>query len=212
VHPGEDWTLVYLKTVTEADATGDVARIYEEEIERYGFVMEATRVWTTRPEMLHLWEEFYATVRSRLSLSARDWKLITLVAAKHVPSTYCSLVYGRSLVDDLGSPDQIMAVSGDYHNAGLSDRDVAMLEYAEQITRDASQVTEADIAKLRDAGFSDEEIYDIAMCASLRNFMSRFYDALGATPDADLREMDTPFRDALTVGRRLPDAATGRSA
>jgi uncharacterized peroxidase-related enzyme len=195
---------MHLKAIEEHAADGDIARIYEDERARLGLVMEATRVWTTRPEMLPAWEHFYGIVRGGLSISERDWKLITLVAAKHVPSTYCSLVYGRSLVDDLGSAEDVIAVSGDYHDAGLDARDVAMLEYAEQITIDTSKVGAQHIAALRANSFSDRQIFDIALCASLRSFMSRFYDALGATPDEDLRRIPEPLRGALTVGRPLP--------
>ena len=46
------------------------------------------------------------------------------------------------------------------------DQQVEMLAYAEQISRNASQITEADIQRLRDGGFTDVSIADIALAAA----------------------------------------------
>jgi uncharacterized peroxidase-related enzyme len=193
----------FLKTTTEEDATGDIAEIYAKESQQRGYVMDATKVMTTRPEILPAWEEFYSLVRGRFTLTSREWKLITLIAAKQIRSTYCSVVYGKALVDQLGSAEQVLEIQQDYHHAGLSERDVAMLEYAEKVCNDAPAVTQADIDRLRQHDFSDQQIFDIAFCASLRNFMSRFYDAVGASPDEEFRALDPSFRQPLTVGRPL---------
>jgi alkylhydroperoxidase family enzyme len=96
----------------------------------------------------------------------------------------------------------VLAVQRDFRNAGLPEREVAMLAYAEKIARNAAEVGEADIAALREAGFSDLEICDIAVCASFRCFVSRFFDAVGADPDAVYLDPDPEFREAMTVGKR----------
>lgn len=80
-------------------------------------------------------------------------------------------------------------------------RDVAMLEYAEKVTVAASKIEQADVDRLREHGFSDAQISDIALCAAWRNFISRFFDAVGAMPDDEYRALDPSFRDALCVGR-----------
>lgn len=77
-----------------------------------------------------------------------------------------------------------------------------MLAYAEQITRDASKFTEADKERLRAVGFSDLTIADVALAASFRNFLSRNFDAVGATVEPDVLDADPAIRDEMTVGRR----------
>jgi uncharacterized peroxidase-related enzyme len=192
---------MYLQTIAEDEATGKVAEIYREQKANFGFLMEADQCWTTRPDLLPLFEEFFGQVKAGFSLGTREWRLITLIAAKHVPSTYCSYVYGRLLAGDLGSKDAVIAIHRDFRNAGLSDNEVAMLAYAEKIAKDASQVSKADIGHLRSAGFTDQQICDIALCASLRCFMSRFYDAVGASPEPMFFDSDAQFRTAMTVGK-----------
>ena len=79
-----------MRSSGEGEATGRVAEIYGAQRSRLGFVMEATRCFTVRPDLLPLYTDFSDGVRSGFSLNPRDWRLITLTAAKHVPSTYCS--------------------------------------------------------------------------------------------------------------------------
>ena len=193
---------MFLKTIDEEEATGRVAEIYAAHRSNLGFVMSATACWTARPDLLPIWEDFFAQVKAKFSLSPRDWRMITFIAAQHVPSTYCSMVYGKQLLDDLGSKDRVLSLQRDFRTAGLSERDVAMLGFAETVAKDASRVTERDIETLRAAGFTDVQISDIALCASLRCFMARFFDATGAGPEAAFIDEDGDFRDALTIGRK----------
>jgi uncharacterized peroxidase-related enzyme len=196
--------MTFLKTVSEDEATGDIAEIYRQQREASGYIPDSTRVLTTRPDLLVAYRQFVAAIQRGFSLPMRDWRLITFVAATHVPSTYCSLAYGKNLLSDLDSADDVLAVQRDFHQAGLSERDVAMLEYAEKVTLAASTITQADIDRLRAHGFSDINISDIALCAAWRNFISRFFDAVGATPDDEYRALDPAFRDPLVVGRPFP--------
>ena len=81
-----------------------------------------------------------------------------------------------------------------------------MLAYAEKIATEAHRVTQADIDRLRAAGFSDRNICDIALCASFRCFISKFVDATGAIPEPAFVDADENFRAAMTVGRPLSRA------
>lgn len=194
---------MYLKTIGEDEATGRIAEIYQAQKTQNGFVMSAWRCWTARPDLLPIYQEFSDKVRAGFSLSPRDWRLITLIAAKHVPSTYCSHVYSKQLIADLGSKEAVLAAQRDFRSAGLSERDEAMLSYAETISKDASRVTEEDIGRLRSAGFTDVQICDIALCAAFRSFVSRFFDAVGAGPEAAFIDKDADFRSAMTVGKAI---------
>lgn len=192
---------MFLQTIVESDATGRVADIYDAQKAQLGFVMAAAKCFTTRPDLLPIYTEFSDKLRSGFSLGAREWRLITLIAAKQIPSTYCSHVYGKQLIGDLGSKDAVLAVHRDFRSAGLPDRDVEMLAYAEKIAKDASRVGQDDIDRLRAGGFTDRQICDIAVCAAFRCFVSRFFDAVGAGPEAAFIDGDEEFRAAMTVGK-----------
>lgn len=192
---------MYLQTIAETAAEGRIAEIYQAQKAQMGFVMTALRCFTTRPDLLPVYNDFVDGVKAGFSLGPRGWRLITLIAAQRAKSTYCSFVFGRQLIADLGSKEAVIALLRDYRNAGLTEREVEMLAYADQVASDASQVTPAHIDRLRAVGFTDVEISDIALCAAFRCFISRFFDATGAGPEAAFIDDDAVFRNALTVGR-----------
>jgi uncharacterized peroxidase-related enzyme len=194
---------MFLKTVGEEEATGRIAELYQAQRAQNGFVMSAMQCWTARPDLLPIYQEFSDKIRAGFSLSPRDWRLITLIAAKHVPSSYCSHVYGKQLIADLGSKESVLAVQRDFRSSGLSERDVEMLSYAETISKDASRITQEHIERLRSVGFTDVQICDIALCAAFRCFVSRFFDAVGAGPEPAFVDTDAVFRSAMTVGKAI---------
>lgn len=192
---------MYLQTIPEDKATGRVAEIYDAQKAQFGFVMATAKSFTPRPDLLPLYTDFSDKIRSGFSLGLREWRLITLIAAKHVPSTYCSYVYSKQLIGDLGSREAVISVQRDFRSAGLSDKDVEMLAYAEKIAKDASRISQRDIDRLRAVGFTDQQICDIALCAAFRCFVSRFFDAVGAGPEAVYIDSDQEFRTTMTVGK-----------
>ncbi|MBL0370931.1 alkylhydroperoxidase [Rhizobium sp. KVB221] len=194
---------MFLQNVEENEGTGRVGEIYRKQLDAQRFVMEATKCFTTRPDLLPIYTDFNDAIRAGFSLGMREWRLITFIAARDIPSTYCSHVYGKQLIADLGSTEAVLAVQRDFRNAGLSVADVEMLAYAEKITRAASSVEQGDIDRLRAVGFTDQQISDIALCASFRSFVSRFFDAVGAGPEAHYLSGDAAFRAAMTVGKAI---------
>lgn len=67
----------------------------------------------------------------------------------------------------------------DYAQAPLSPADRAMLDYAAKLTRSPADVTRQDVQALRDAGFDDRSILDIAQITAYFAFVNRTADGLG---------------------------------
>jgi uncharacterized peroxidase-related enzyme len=191
---------MYLATVSDEEATGEIAEVYAAERAGTGTVMNATRALSARPDMLAPVDRLLNQLRAGFSLGLAAFRMITLVVAKHVPSSYCSHVYFRGLTRFVDR-EQALAIQADHRNAGLSERDVVMLDYAEQIAIDASRIGPADIERLRSVGFSDLNIADIAYAASFRCFLSRYFDAVGATAEQQFLDEDPAVRSQLAVGK-----------
>ena len=70
-----------------------------------------------------------------------------------------------------------------FRSLPLTDQDRVMLEYAEQITKDATRITPEFHDRLRAVGFDDRGILQITLIASWFNYINRVADALGVGRD-----------------------------
>jgi alkylhydroperoxidase family enzyme len=77
----------------------------------------------------------------------------------------------------------VEALSRDFRAVPMPAQDRVMLEYVEQITRDATRISPEDHGKLRDVGFDDRGILQITLIASWFNYINRVADALGVGRD-----------------------------
>lgn len=58
-----------------------------------------------------------------------------------------------------------------------------MMDFAVKLSTDSVNMSEADSQILRDVGFNDREIVDIALAAAARNYLSRILQALAVDID-----------------------------
>ena len=73
----------------------------------------------------------------------------------------------------------VEALQADFRSVPLSDQDRVMLEYVEQLTKDATRISSAFHARLRAVGFDDRGILQITLIASWFNYINRVADSLG---------------------------------
>ena len=71
----------------------------------------------------------------------------------------------------------------DWRSLDLPENEQAMLEYVEKITLVASTITREDVEHLRQVGWDDRSVLDIALVASHYNFRCRMADSLGVDLD-----------------------------
>ncbi|MBI2192243.1 MAG: carboxymuconolactone decarboxylase family protein [Planctomycetes bacterium] len=81
------------------------------------------------------------------------------------------------------SGETVAKLKGDWRSAGLAEKTRVMLDYAVEVTRDATRIGDPAFARLRKAGCSDEEILEATVVAAFFNFMDRVADALGVEVD-----------------------------
>ncbi len=65
-----------------------------------------------------------------------------------------------------------------------------MLTYVEKLTQTPGDVEEADIIALREVGFSDRDILDIATVTAYYAYVNRIADGLGVTLETWLEQVD----------------------
>ena len=185
-----------LQTIPENEATGLVAELYADDVRDQGFVASHTKALALNPEAIVAWEGLIKAIAG--PMDKRRYELITLAAARGAQSKHCLLAHGRKTLRYIDEP-QLTAVALDYHDADLTEAEVAMMSFAERVSVDAAGMTDADSQRLRDHGFSDREIVDIALAAAARNFYSRAVQALAVDVDAT-PDLSEGLRDALVHG------------
>ena len=95
----------------------------------------------------------------------------------------------------------MVQLATNWREANVTERDRAMLAFAEKMTLDAASMTEGDVRALRAAGFSDEQVLDVTVLTAYRNFITRVADALGCELRGELRGGDPRIEAALTTGK-----------
>ncbi|GAA0708737.1 peroxidase-related enzyme [Dactylosporangium roseum] len=192
----------YLDLPDEAEADAGAARHFAADRARFGHVMNYTRVFALRPDVLDAWAQLNRAIKA--GMDDRRYELATLAAARRLRSSYCALAHGTLLRDRYFDPATLRRVALDHHDAGLDPVDVAVMDFAEKVAGDPTGVTAADVEALRRHGLTDTEILDVALTAAGRCFFSTVLDAVGVEPDADYRStLEPELREALTVGRAI---------
>ncbi|HEX7896914.1 MAG TPA: carboxymuconolactone decarboxylase family protein [Planctomycetota bacterium] len=120
------------------------------------------------PEALrHAFSTFGALMDPALPLSRRRQELIAAAVSTANQTAYCSLSHVHFL----------KCAGGDM--AALDEVDRLLVDYATQVTRDATKIGPEHHAKLRAAGFDDRGILQITLIAAWFNYINRVADALG---------------------------------
>jgi uncharacterized peroxidase-related enzyme len=192
--------MTWIKTLTADEVSGPLRQMYEADLARLGFVMAATRALSLRPDVAQAFDAFTAAVKAASALSPQQRRLISLVVADRLGSTYCVLVYAVDVERDLGGLERVRAVLRDYRDAGLGTREVAILDYA--VAAATGHPTERHVARLREQGVDDGTILDIAVWATLRALRSRLYDALGVQTDPFFLEQEDLVAAITAAGNR----------
>jgi uncharacterized peroxidase-related enzyme len=195
--------MTFIDTISEDDATGAAAAMYETDREIFGHLPNFTQGFSLRPEVYAAWRQLNGTVKAGMDL--RRYELATLAAATRLRSSYCSLAHGSVLLERFLGPEAVQAVAGRDASAELDEVDVAVVALADKVARDATSVTQQDVDRLRALGLSDTDVMDVVLAAAVRCFFSKVLDGLGVQPDARYADLDPGLRDALTVGRPIAE-------
>lgn len=199
--------MTFISTIAPDAARDAVAAMYRRQQAAWGYVPHYAMTFSHRPEVMARWGQLLAEIKR--PMDRRRFELVTFAAAHELRHSACALAHGKAL-RDFFTDEQIVAIAEGRLEGVLGAAEQAMLRFARQIARDASQVTASDVAALRRLGCTDAEIFDIAATAAGRAFFTKVLDALGSAPDAAFLALEEPLRSTLTVGRPIDAQASAR--
>ncbi|MGB1387688.1 MAG: peroxidase-related enzyme [Paracoccaceae bacterium] len=118
-------------------------------------------------------------------LSKLEREMIAVVVSSHNRCFYCLVAHGaavRQLSDDPMLGEMLVM---NYRVAELDARQRAMLDFAVKVTTASATVEEPDRQALRDVGFTDRDIWDIANVTAFFNMTNRVASALSMRPNEE---------------------------
>jgi alkylhydroperoxidase family enzyme len=115
------------------------------------------------------------------------------------------LAHGAVLRKNFFSADELIAIVKDFRNAGLSPEEVAIMSFVQKVTTSTREITDSDVEELRSFGLSDDEIFDVVLACTARNFFSKTLDSINVTPDEKYLELEPELLQQLTIGRPFPN-------
>ena len=118
-------------------------------------------------------------------LSTLEREMIATVVSAQNRCFYCLAAHGAAVRQLAGDPvlGEMMAMN--YRAARLSKRRRAMLDFAVRLTVEPWAIEESDRARLRGAGFSERDIWDIAAVAAFYNMTNRLASATDMRPNGE---------------------------
>ena len=119
------------------------------------------------------------------ALSKLEREMIAVAVSSVNKCYYCLVAHGAAVRQLSGDPELGEALVMNYRVAKIDARQRAMLDFAVKLTEASARVEEADRQALRDAGFSDRDIFDIASVAGFFNMTNRVASGIDMRPNPD---------------------------
>ena len=118
-------------------------------------------------------------------LSKLEREMIAVVVSSINHCHYCLTAHGAAVRSRAKDPVMGELMAQNYRAADLPLRQQAMLDFAVKLTEQPAKIVEADRQALRNAGFSDRDIWDIAAVAGFYNMSNRLASATEMRPNAE---------------------------
>lgn len=118
-------------------------------------------------------------------LTKLEREMIAVVVSSINRCFYCLTAHGQAVRELSGDPMLGEMLVMNYRVAPLDDRTRAMLDFAARITTASAEIEEPDRQALRDVGFTDRDIWDIANVAGFFNMTNRVASATDMRPNED---------------------------
>ncbi|MGB1235752.1 MAG: peroxidase-related enzyme [Planktomarina sp.] len=152
--------------------------------DKLGMVPNVLRAYAFDIDKLNAFTGFYNDVMLADSgLSKLEREMIAVVVSSINKCFYCLTAHGQAVRAMSGDPILGEQLVMNYRTADLTPRHRAMLDFAEKMTKASHEIEETDRQTLRDVGFSDRDIWDIAGVVGFFNMTNRVASATDMRPN-----------------------------
>jgi len=164
----------------------ETQRYFDICVEKLGFVPNVLQAYAFDIAKLNSFTAMYNDLMlGQSGLSKLEREMIAVVVSSINHCFYCLTAHGAAVRQLSGDPMLGEVLVMNYHAADLSPRHKAMLDFAALMTEQSHKIEESDRQKLRDAGFSDHDIWDIASVTGFFNMSNRVSSAVDKQPNIE---------------------------
>ncbi len=174
----------------QAKLTPELQGYFDKCQEKLGFVPNVLRAYAFDNAKLQAFIDMVDDLMladSGLSKLEREMIAVAVSSVNHCH--YCLSAHGAAVRQRGKDPELGELISQNYRAADLPKRQVAMLDFSVKLTESPDKIVEADRQALRNAGFTDRDIWDIAATASFYNMSNRMAAATEMRPNREYHYM-----------------------
>jgi uncharacterized peroxidase-related enzyme len=181
----DDDEIVALKLPAATPLSPEMAAYFTKCEEKLGFVPNVLKAYAFDTAKLSAFVAMYNDLMLAPSgLNKLEREMIAVAVSAQNRCYYCLVAHGAAVRQLSSDPPLGELMVMNYRAARLSKRERAMLDFAVKLTAEPWSVEEEDRARLRQAGFSDRDIWDIAAVASFFNMTNRVASATDMRPNS----------------------------
>lgn len=173
-----------------AELSPAMTAYFDKCLEKIGFVPNVLLAYAHSMPKLESFAAFYNELMLAPSgLTKLEREMIAVVVSAENRCWYCLVAHGAAVRQLSGDPALGEALALSHRQAKVTSRQRAMLDFALKVARQSAEIGEPDRQALRDAGFDDRDIWDIAAVASFYAMSNRMASATGMQPNAEYHAM-----------------------
>lgn len=174
----------------EAELPEDIREIYEANRAKIGFVPNVFRAYAQRPEHFRAFMTYHdVLMKSPGGLSRPEREAIVVAVSAENRCQYCMTAHGAALRILGKDPMLAEQIANNWRTANLTPRLRTMLEFATSVNEPGFAATDGEIEDLRAAGFTDNDIWDIASIAAFFGFSNRMAGLMDMRPNDEFYSM-----------------------
>jgi uncharacterized peroxidase-related enzyme len=158
--------------------------------EKAGFIPNVFLVLAHRPDEFRAFFAYHdALMEKKGGLTKAEREMIVVATSSANQCQYCVVAHGAIL--RIRAKDPLIAdqVATNYRKADITTRQVAMLDFAMKVSRQAEEVGDEDLAAMRAHGFTDEDIWDAGAIAALFALSNRMANLTSMRPNDEFYSM-----------------------
>ena len=166
--------------------------------EKSGFVPNVFLALAHRPDEFRAFFAYHdALMEKEEGLSKGEREMIVVATSGLNQCIYCVVAHGGILRIREKNPYLADQVATNYSKADITDRQKAMLDFAAKVSLAAHEVNDADFDKLREHGFSDEDIWDIGAITAFFALSNRMANVTTMRPNDEFYLLGRVSKESL---------------